>query len=222
LDELTSRPRVRAVLFDLDGTLVHTRIDFPAMREAVLDLARVAGIEPSTLAPRDALGLIDAASALHPDPATFRRQADDRLVSIELEACGAAVAAEGAVETLSWLIETGVRVGIVTRNSRAAADVLLRRFPIPHEVLLTRSDTPRVKPDPIHLSLALEQLGVEPQAALMVGDHTMDVLGGKAAGMLTIGILTDERPHDFFATADPDAVIRVLPELRGWIFRSSW
>jgi phosphoglycolate phosphatase-like HAD superfamily hydrolase len=51
----------------------------------------------------------------------------------------------------------------------------------------------------------------------MVGDHVMDVQGGKAAGMHTLGLLTPERPPDFFERAAPDGVIRALPELREWI-----
>ena len=51
----------------------------------------------------------------------------------------------------------------------------------------------------------------------MVGDHVMDVAGGKAAGMRTLGLLTPERAPDFFAAAAPDGVIRALPELRTWI-----
>ena len=74
-----------------------------------------------------------------------------------------------------------------------------------------------VKPDPLHLRLALDQLRTPPEQAVMVGDHVMDVLGGKAAGTRTLGILTPERPEDFFTPAAPDGVIRALPELRTWI-----
>jgi phosphoglycolate phosphatase-like HAD superfamily hydrolase len=74
-----------------------------------------------------------------------------------------------------------------------------------------------VKPDPLHLHLALERLGVSPADAVMVGDHVMDVLGGKAAGTRTLGVLTPDRPPDFFREAAPDGVIRALPELRTWI-----
>ena len=63
------------------------------------------------------------------------------------------------------------------------------------------------------------QMAVEACAsrAVMVGDHVMDVLGGKAAGTRTVGVLTPDRPSDFFRLAAPDAVVRSLPELRAWI-----
>ncbi|HEU4752552.1 MAG TPA: HAD hydrolase-like protein, partial [Armatimonadota bacterium] len=65
--------------------------------------------------------------------------------------------------------------------------------------------------------LALERLETRPEQALMVGDHVMDVRGGRAAGMATLGLLTPERPPDFFEQAEPDGVIRSLTELRAWI-----
>jgi phosphoglycolate phosphatase len=208
---------IRAVLFDLDGTLVHTRIDFPAMKRAVLDLVSLEGLDPEEFRALDVLALLEAASGHLEDARPFLARAEQVLVEIELAACEGAEEAEGAVATLGWLLDRRVRVGIVTRNSREAARRVLQDVPLPHEVLLTRADTPHVKPHPIHLMLALERLEVPPERSLMVGDHVMDVLGGKAAGLHTLGILTPGRPPDFFQQSAPDGVIGALPELRSWI-----
>ena len=208
---------VRAVLFDLDGTLVHTRIDFALMKRRILNEVAQEGLDPEPFQPLDILAAVEAAAQRLADPSGFLRRTDDALTTIELAACEGAEEAEGAAETLRWLREIGVRVGIVTRNSPQAVGRVLREFAFPHEVLLTRADTPRVKPDPIHLELALHRFGVPPSEAVMVGDHLMDIRGGKAAGMRTVGVLTPERPPDFFHEAAPDLVIRALPELRSWI-----
>jgi phosphoglycolate phosphatase len=151
------------------------------------------------------------------DSARFLGDVERALVAIELAACEAARPADGAVETLAWLRESGVRVGIVTRNSRQAVERLLGHFPLPHEVLLTRADTPRVKPDPVHLALALDHLETEAARSVMVGDHVMDVQAGKAAGMRTLGILLPDRGPDYFQAAAPDGLLHALPELRAWI-----
>ena len=210
-------PDIRAVLFDLDGTLVHTRINFPRMKQVILDHLAAYGMDPEPYRSRDVLSTLSAAADGLADAREFLAKAEAELVSIELAACEGACEAEGAAETLRWLRERDIRVGIVTRNSPQAVARVLRELPMPHDVLLTRADTPRVKPDPLHLHLALERLGAPPGRALMVGDHVMDVLGGKAAGMRTLGVLTPERPPDFFDDAAPDGVIRALPELRAWI-----
>ncbi|MFN3652441.1 MAG: HAD family hydrolase [Armatimonadota bacterium] len=212
---------VRAVLFDLDGTLVHTHIDFPAMKRTVLELVSGHGLDPAPYAELDVLSAIQAACAALERPEPFRSGAEAALEEIELAACEGAYAAEGAAETLDWLRSRGIGVGIVTRNSRKAVERVLAGLPLPYEVLLTRADTPRVKPDPAHLLLALERLGAEPDRAVMVGDHRMDVTGGKSAGMRTLGILTPGRPADYFDPVAPDGVIRRLAELRSWIYPSS-
>ena len=212
---------LRAVLFDLDGTLVHTRIDFARMKQVILERVEEAGLDPHPYRAYDILRIVAEAAARLREPAAFLARADEALVAIELAACDGAEEADGAVETLRWLLDQGVRVGIVTRNCPQAVERVLRDIPRPHEVLLTRADTPRVKPDPVHLRLALEGLGVPPERSLMVGDHTMDILGGKAAGTRTLGILGPDHPADYFDSVSPDGVLRALPELRTWISPSS-
>lgn len=210
-------PGLRAVLFDLDGTLIHTRIDFGRMKAELLALTATAGIDAAPLRELDALALIEAAAPQTGDAEEFRARAEKLLIDVELAGCEGAVEAPGAAATLTWLLAQGLRVGIITRNSPVAVAHLLREFPLPHEVLLTRADTPRVKPDPAHLWLALERLEVPPEASLMVGDHRMDVHGGHAAGTRTLGILTPDKADDYFAECAPDGVLRSLPELRAWI-----
>jgi phosphoglycolate phosphatase len=151
------------------------------------------------------------------DATEFLAEAEAALVRIELAACAGAREAEGAAETLGWLLDRGLRVGIVTRNSPQAVAQVLSQISLPHEVLLTRADTPRVKPDPLHLRLALERLEALPEYSVMVGDHRMDVQAGQAAGMHSVGVLTSERSPGYFDALSPDAVIRALPELKTWI-----
>jgi phosphoglycolate phosphatase len=209
------------VLFDLDGTLVHTHIDFDRMKREILELVASAGLTPEPYREQDILGILRAAAPQLEDATEFLAEAEAALVRIELAACSGATEAEGAAETLRWLQAREIRVGIVTRNSPQAVARVLRQIPLPYEVLLTRADTPRVKPDPLHLHLALERLEALPKYSVMVGDHRMDVQAGHAAGMRSVGVLTRERPDGYFASLRPAAVIRTLPELKSWISPSS-
>jgi len=70
----------------------------------------------------------------------------------------------------------------------------------------------KVKPDPQHLLDALSLLGGEPNKALMIGDHPMDILAGKRAGMKTAAVLTSKSFEDFEEVA-PDMVLPGVAEL---------
>jgi phosphoglycolate phosphatase len=204
------------VLFDLDGTLVHSPIDFAEMRTRVVAIVAEAGVDPRPFARLDILAMARAAASAVPDSAGLLASIDAALVRIELDAAELAAPAEGASELLEWLHAGGRGVGIVTRNSPEAVRRVLRRIPLPHDVLVTRQDTPRVKPDPLHLAIALERLGARAGEAVMIGDHRMDMQAARAAGIAAIGVLTPGQPN-CFRPADADAVLANLGELRGWI-----
>jgi phosphoglycolate phosphatase len=209
------RISVGTVLFDFDGTLVETALDFDRMRGEVLSLAARYGVSPP-----EGLHVLEAIAharqqltAREPHAAgTFVQEAEQILVDIEAEGAARARPLPGVEETLRSLREQGARVGIVTRNCRPAVEPILARFSLPHDVLLTRDDVARVKPDPAHLLEAACRLGSRPEWTLMVGDHPMDILAGRQAGMRTAAI-TFTRPAPDFADVYPDLVIGCIPDL---------
>ncbi len=200
-------PTFRAVLFDLDGTLIETHIDFPAMTRAMQSLARESGVPEVLTDGKDILGLVEAAAAdvsgRGGDGAALRRTAFARLEAMEVEGCANPILLPGTRELLTELTGRGVKVGVVTRNCRRVSVSLLARFALPHDLLLTRDDVAKTKPNPEHLWEALEMLAEAPNTALMVGDHWMDVQAGQRAGCLgTLGVLGRNGP-DWFAPCPP-------------------
>jgi len=207
-------PAPRAVLFDLDGTLIETHIDFPAMTQAMERLAQAAGVSEEVTAGKDILGLVDAAtedmSARGGDGPSLRRAAFGLLEEMEVDGCAHPNLLPGTHELLTALLRREIKVGIVTRNCRRVSVGLLARFALPHHLLLTRDDVARTKPNPEHLWEALRLLGEPPDAAAMVGDHWMDVQAGVRAGCAaTIGVL-GKHDADWFAPCPPTATVRDL------------
>ena len=88
------------------------------------------------------------------------------------------------------------------------------------DVLLCREDVVRTKPSPDQLVSALRMLDAAPDRSVMVGDHIMDIVAGKSAGMRTVGVLTPGRAPDFFAKAAPDAVANDLYEILSAVIHS--
>jgi len=206
---------IDTVLFDLDGTLVDTALDFARMRNEVLELASDYGlIPPKELYVLEIIAHVGRQLAARDLEAgqSFAQGAEMILSHIEMEAVDRAQPLPGAQETLGELRERGLSVGIVTRNCRRAAECILARLSLPHDLLLTRDDVSRVKPDPAHLLEAVRRLGSRPECGVMVGDHPMDILAGQQAGMCTVAI-TSSRPISDFAEVHPDLVIESIPEL---------
>jgi len=211
--------RIDAALFDLDGTLVETNIDFPLMRRRMLALAAEQDIDTQSLAELDILAIVELAAdrllsrGMHDRAANLRARAMDILEEIELRHASETQEIPFARELVAELTRQGVRVGIVTRNCRRASEISLGIARIAPDVLICREDSERHKPHPEPLRIALEALGARPEHSVMVGDHLMDIQSGKAAGMITIGFLRDSRPPGFFDQVQPHLVVRDLKEV---------
>ncbi len=210
---------VRAILFDLDGTLVETEIDFALMKREMLAFAEREGVSPFGLQSLDILSIVNAvvrsfADRGVPDDAIrIRREALDILERIELTHSASARAIPGARELLGALRDAAIGIGIVTRNCRKAAQVSLDRAGIVCDVLLTRDDVENVKPHADHLLQALRMLGAGVGEAVMIGDHWMDVQSGRAASVRTVGFLRAGRPDGLFDCCPPDVIVSDLREL---------
>ena len=208
-----------SALFDLDGTLVETNIDFQLMKSEMVDFAARHGIDADELLGLDILAIVEKTSAKlsansgEKAAQAAKKEALDVLEKIELRHAASAQEVPPARELIAELRNRGIAVGIVTRNCRAASEESIARAGIHPDVLLCREDVERTKPSPDQLLTALEMLKVKPERSIMIGDHLMDVIAGKAAGMKTIGVLTPGRADDFFDKVDPDAVARNLGEI---------
>lgn len=211
--------QVEALLFDLDGTLVETNIDFPLMKREVLNLAQRAGLHNNELEHLDILSIIDhgdnllRTSGLAQQAKRFCAEAFAKLEEIEMQHAADAREIPGAKELVRYLKARGIRVGIVTRNSRRASELALKIVGIEPDVIVSRDDCPSHKPNPDPIFLALASLGAKPSASAIVGDHLMDIQSGRSAGLKTVGFLREDRPSGFFDEVSPDMVVRSLSEV---------
>ena len=210
---------VDSILFDLDGTLVETNIDFAAMKREMVALAAEAGMAPREVEGLDILGVIDSTTAFLAnegkagEAAELRCRAMSILEEIELRHARDTQEIPFAKDLTDRLRARGIGVGIVTRNCRRASELSLSITGIGADVLVCREDSLNHKPHPEPILLALSVLHADPRNSVMVGDHIMDVQGGKAAGTKTIGFLREHRADDFFDSIEPDFVTRDLKEV---------
>jgi len=210
-----SLPPIRAIVFDFDGTLAATDIDFAGVRAELRSFYIAGGIWDESLFQRYILEMIDAVcSRLDPAEAVRVRAESMAIVCrIESEACRRAEPYPGVPEALATLRQRGYRMGIFTRNSREGCELVLRRHPLPHSVLLTREDVANVKPHPDHLREALAQLDCSPERALVVGDHPTDAEVAAAVGAHAVGVLTTNATEETLLTAGATLVLDSVADL---------
>lgn len=191
---------IRGIVFDLDGTLVAEQHDYEAIRR---ELGFPVG-QP----------LLEGVEQLPND-----KQVEARAVLYRHEqlAAGTARINPGVQEFLSWLDERGIRRALLSRNSRAAVNVVLNRCRLSFDTIITREDAP-FKPRPHGLWEICTVWDLPPNQVLMIGDYLYDVQAGKSAGTRT-ALITHGRTLPFADQADITfASFEAVPEiLLGWV-----
>ncbi|MBK5941614.1 phosphoglycolate phosphatase [Halochromatium roseum] len=212
------------VLIDLDGTLVDSVPDLTfCVDEMMARLGRPPRGEPAVrqwvgngverLVVRALIGQLDG----EPDAADFERALP---IFLELYAENTAVRSvlyPGVREGLDLLRARGYRLGCVTNKAGRFTEPLLQAVGIrdAFELVVSGDALPEKKPSPLPLLHAAKHFGVEPAAALMLGDSVSDVRAARAAGFAIICVSYGYNHGDDIRTAEPDAVIDALTELDG-------
>ena len=190
----------RAAVFDLDGTLLNTLAD---LADSGNELLASYGMAP------------------HPEPA-FRyfvgngsrklmerilpgkspEQIDEALARYkaiyEKHLTAKTTPYAGISETLSALKARGVRMAVCTNKHISAAEALIRKY-FPADTFDTfEGDRPGVprKPDPAHVRIVLEKMGVMPEETVYLGDSGVDMQTAVNAGALPVGVLWGFREKD--------------------------
>lgn len=192
---------LKAVLFDLDGTILDTLPDLNAcMNEALGEY----GCPPITMEQTRAYvgngGLLFAQRAL---PAEKRAEAEhfyrDVYCPVHFRCKNERTRTfEGEGECMAALERAGIRRAVVTNKSQHAADELGETLLKPYgfSVIFGNRDGIPVKPDPTSARLVLEALGVSPEEAAFVGDGETDVQTAKNAGMRSVSVLWGYRTKE--------------------------
>ncbi len=176
---------IKAVIFDLDGTITQPYFDFDAIREEI-------GLT------KDSGALLESMEKMTPQ---LRRKAEKILFIHEQKAVVESKLNSGAKRTLSALRAAGIHIGILTRNKRGNAYAIARKHNLQFDAVIGREDGP-VKPDAFGVLQLCRQFGVEPEETLLVGDYLFDLLCAKAAGACAVLLANHHQADDFAEHAD--------------------
>lgn len=182
---------MRAVLFDLDGTLVDSAPDLAGagneMRAARgLPLLPYEAFRP--MVGSGARGMLGVALQVTPEDDAFPALRDEFLQRYEARMTSHTQVFDAVVPLLEALAERDLPWGIVTNKAERFAVPLARALGLMGRAatLVCGDTTPRAKPHPEPLLEAARRLHVEPAECVYVGDDLRDVQAGRAAAMATV------------------------------------
>ncbi|MFZ5547972.1 MAG: phosphoglycolate phosphatase [Pseudomonadota bacterium] len=183
--------RVRAVLFDLDGTLIDSAPDLAGAANALRSEHGLPPLPYEQLRPMvgaGARGMIGVAFGVAPGDERFESLRDAFLTRYEGGLLNLTRPFDGIAPLLAALEAASLGWGIVTNKAtRFAVPVALGLQLRPTaDALVCGDTTPHAKPHPAPLLEAARRIGVAPSDCVYVGDDLRDVQAGRAAGMATL------------------------------------
>lgn len=179
---------MKAILFDLDGTLIDSNETIIRCINTVLKEYSLEPFEKSELKAMIGISLEDILK---------RKTEDFKTVAARYRELHRAtyfqdtIIIDGIPEFLKKLIALGYKIGIVTMRYGDMARFILEGLELIEniEVVIGWDEVTDFKPSPVHTIQACNLLKVEPRDCVYVGDSKNDMLSGKAAGCTTIGVL---------------------------------
>lgn len=121
----------------------------------------------------------------------------------------------GVKDTLKILQEKGYKLGVVTTKKWDTAMKGLKLTGLEEffDVIVALDHVTKAKPDPEPILLALTKLHSKPEEALMIGDNSHDILGGKNAGTKTAGVAWSLKGRAYLEQFEPDYILENMRDL---------
>jgi phosphoglycolate phosphatase len=214
----------KAIIFDLDGTLVDSKIDFTRMKEEIIRHFEGGGIPSGTLS-AEMTGASNMKLArrylleMGKEKVLLRLESEieENLARIEMEALDDLREVEGSRKVLTWLRDRGFAVGVLTRGSRNYAKEALKKTSMDVLVqgMVCRDDFSwwEAKPNGIALKRLLDRLGVDVQESLLIGDHVMDMECAESTGAGFIGVLTGHYDKEGWKNVGLETIIHSINDV---------
>jgi phosphoglycolate phosphatase len=220
------REKIRAVVFDLDDTLVESTVDFAKFKTLVIERMVSRGEPVGKYRPEETIvAILDryerSLNETGESEKTIRerlRELDEIMDAVEMEHVHETRPISGAADLLRTLRERGIRIGILTRGCEAYARKALKiggMDALVDEVESRNSDT-RAKPHPDAYLKLVSRLGVDKEETIFVGDHPIDAQCARNAGVMFVAVRTGDVPDGELEAAGSVAVFQDVGHMVEW------
>lgn len=185
--------RLRAVLFDMDGTLLDTAPDFIAICQAMLAERGFPAVADKLI--RDeisggAKAMVAATFAMSPNDEGFEALRLEFLERYQRDCAVHSKLFDGMAELLADIEKANLIWGVVTNKPVRFAQPIMDQLGLSQRsaLLICPDHVTRSKPDPEPLTLACSMLDLDPASVLFVGDDLRDIESGRDAGTKTAAV----------------------------------
>jgi phosphoglycolate phosphatase len=205
---------IKAVIFDLDGTLVDAYQTIADTMNYVLKELGLPQQDCETVRRRVGRGIRVLVSSFVPQ-GQVERAVDLYMKKHEEILLDKTTLMPGAKDTLESLKAKGIRMGLVSNKDGRFVRRITKHLGIDDffEGVICSDEAGKMKPDPACLNILMAKFGVTPDQTLYVGDSTIDILTGKNAGVRVIAIPTGSDTKSDLIASGPHRIINKLPEL---------
>jgi putative hydrolase of the HAD superfamily len=225
---------VKAVVFDLDGTIASFNIDYKAVRADVRNFLIKRGLPASVLSINESIfEMLKKTEIFMKNNGKsekafmdIRTKVSEIAEKYELDAAKTTSLLPGILEILKALKKMNLKIGLCTINSEKSTNYILKRFTIAEffDAVTPRDGVKYVKPNTEHLEATLKALGVNPEETMVVGDGVSDMKCARELNAIAVGLPTGvSSPKElvnsganYFITSITD-----LPTLIGYINKTS-
>ncbi len=164
---------MKAVIFDLDGTLTEFNININKIKREISKKLNINAEGNKTI-----LEIIEKLDEKK------KKKALEILEKHEINAALKSKLKKEAKKVIENLRNMGVKIGLVTRNNYKSCIIVIEKFNLKFDCIVSR-EFAKVKPEKDQLELAIKLLGVDKKDVIYIGDHYFDYLAGKRAGIDT-------------------------------------
>jgi len=191
---------MKAVILDIDGTLVNFTLDYKTSRAEVIQYLIKQGFPQSLFSINEnifeMLKKAETYMKNNGEQESKAKTVRKGIFSIadrhEMDAANTNHMLPGVLETLKALKNMGLRMAVFTMNGEKSTNHIVRTFRLKQffDAIITRESASAVKPDPAHLEAVLSALNIKPEEAIVVGDSALDMKCARELNITGVGIST--------------------------------
>ena len=204
-----------AILWDLDGTLIHFNIDYKKARSETIRILEKYGYPKGQLTQKyyvlkmikEATDYFSRKNIYNNDKITqIKQEIDKKVEMIERKASYQARTIPGIKNVLEYCVNKKIISGIITLNTTKNAIISLKSANIINffpntSYIVGRDKVNKNKPDPEHVMYLLNQFKIPYHEICIIGDHPSDIESARSIGARSIAIITEKHPASEFKTS---------------------